>query len=175
MLIGKGELNILEVGRKRQDLRNQVRKAMGLDSSDFLVISLSSINPGKGQLLMLQAALMVAEGIEDEGLKGLLRVESESLSEAGGSGKALRKLLEIHRSIIRLFGRLNTDNEVAEKEKPSMDNVKEEGSDVFEEPNTQGKQQSFRQNHMVHLEEFGSAHRTSVFGTMYLKRLYLKY
>lgn len=56
---------------------------MGLESSDFLIISLSSINPGKGQLMMLQAALMVAEGIEDEGLEGLARIEKEGYNGAG--------------------------------------------------------------------------------------------
>lgn len=64
-------------------MRNQVRKEMGLESSDFLIISLSSINPGKGQLMMLQAALMVAEGIEDEGLEGLARIEKEGYIGAG--------------------------------------------------------------------------------------------
>lgn len=70
-------------------MRNQVRKEMGLESSDFLIISLSSINPGKGQFLMLQAALMVAEGIEDEGLEGLARIEREGYIGAGNGASQI--------------------------------------------------------------------------------------
>jgi hypothetical protein len=47
---------------------------MGLEPSDYLVISLSSINPGKGQLLMLQAALMVG----DEGRMNLTQAVDET-------------------------------------------------------------------------------------------------
>jgi len=57
---------------------------MGLLSSDYLVISLSSINPGKGQLLMLQAALMVAEGsVEDEDRSNLTDSGGASSNETG--------------------------------------------------------------------------------------------
>jgi hypothetical protein len=55
-----------------------VRKEMGLEPSDYLVISLSSINPGKGQLLMLQAALMVAEDVGDEGRMNLTQAVDET-------------------------------------------------------------------------------------------------
>ncbi|XVF86571.1 hypothetical protein PTKIN_Ptkin18bG0052600 [Pterospermum kingtungense] len=41
---------------KRQLLRNAVRKEMGLTDNDMLVMSLSSINAGKGQLLLLESA-----------------------------------------------------------------------------------------------------------------------
>jgi hypothetical protein len=41
---------------KRQLLRDSIRKEMGLMDNDMLVLSLSSINPGKGQLLLLESA-----------------------------------------------------------------------------------------------------------------------
>lgn len=46
---------------KRKSLRDEVRSSMGLDSNDMLVMTLSSINPGKGQLFLLQAALMIVD------------------------------------------------------------------------------------------------------------------
>ncbi|KAK9923286.1 hypothetical protein M0R45_031714 [Rubus argutus] len=46
---------------KRQLLRDAVRKDMGLTDNDMLVMSLSSINPGKGQLLFLNSARLVIE------------------------------------------------------------------------------------------------------------------
>ncbi|CAN4086797.1 unnamed protein product [Withania somnifera] len=47
---------------KRQLLRNFVRKEMGLTDSDMLVMSLSSINPGKGQFLLLETTRFLIEG-----------------------------------------------------------------------------------------------------------------
>ncbi|XVF26710.1 hypothetical protein REPUB_Repub14bG0041900 [Reevesia pubescens] len=41
---------------KRQLLRDAVRKEMGLTDNDMLVMSLSSINAGKGQLLLVESA-----------------------------------------------------------------------------------------------------------------------
>ncbi|KAF8015649.1 hypothetical protein BT93_H1236 [Corymbia citriodora subsp. variegata] len=46
---------------KRLKLRNFVRKEMGLTDEDMLVITLSSINPGKGQLLLLESTHLVME------------------------------------------------------------------------------------------------------------------
>jgi hypothetical protein len=46
---------------KRQLLRDSIRKEMGLMDNDMLVLSLSSINPGKGQLLLLESAGFVIE------------------------------------------------------------------------------------------------------------------
>lgn len=46
---------------KRKLLRNAVREEMGLKDNDMLVMSLSSINAGKGQLLLLESAQMVVE------------------------------------------------------------------------------------------------------------------
>ncbi|KAF3450788.1 hypothetical protein FNV43_RR06877 [Rhamnella rubrinervis] len=44
---------------KRQLLRDSVRKEMGLTDNNMLVMSLSSINPGKGQLLLLESARLM--------------------------------------------------------------------------------------------------------------------
>ncbi|KAK7261859.1 hypothetical protein RIF29_28182 [Crotalaria pallida] len=49
---------------KRQLLRDSVRKEMNLTDNDMLAISLSSINPGKGQLLLLESASSVVEHAE---------------------------------------------------------------------------------------------------------------
>lgn len=46
---------------KRQLLRDSIRKEMGLMDNDMLVLSLSSINPGKGQLLLLESAGLMIE------------------------------------------------------------------------------------------------------------------
>lgn len=46
---------------KRKLLRDSVRQEMGLNHKDMLVITLSSINPGKGQLLLLQSASLAIE------------------------------------------------------------------------------------------------------------------
>ncbi|XP_052181665.1 uncharacterized protein LOC127794531 isoform X2 [Diospyros lotus] len=46
---------------KRKLLRNAVREEMGLKENDMLVMSLSSINAGKGQLLLLESVQMLVE------------------------------------------------------------------------------------------------------------------
>ncbi|XP_016478123.1 uncharacterized protein LOC107799516 [Nicotiana tabacum] len=48
---------------KRQLLRNFVRKEIGLTDNDMLVMSLSSINPGKGQFLLLESTRLLIEGV----------------------------------------------------------------------------------------------------------------
>lgn len=61
---------------KRQLLRSSVRKEMGLTDDDMLVISLSSINPGKGQFLLLESARMVVEQdlpVNSSATKGLAK------------------------------------------------------------------------------------------------------
>ncbi|CAJ2656189.1 unnamed protein product [Trifolium pratense] len=50
-----------KINEKRKFLRKTVRKELGLNDNDMLVISLSSINPGKGQLLFLESANSVIE------------------------------------------------------------------------------------------------------------------
>lgn len=47
---------------KRTQLRDAVRKEIRLNDEDLLMISLSSINPGKGQLLLLESTKLVLEG-----------------------------------------------------------------------------------------------------------------
>ncbi|KAL8256762.1 hypothetical protein R6Q59_028803 [Mikania micrantha] len=58
---------------KRLLLRKSVREEMGVKDSDMLVMSLSSINPGKGHLLLLesvhQAAMKTPSGMIDDGQK----------------------------------------------------------------------------------------------------------
>ncbi|GMI86121.1 hypothetical protein like AT1G52420 [Hibiscus trionum] len=46
---------------KRRLLRAAVRKEMGLNDNDMLVMSLSSINAGKGQLLLLESANLMVD------------------------------------------------------------------------------------------------------------------
>ncbi|KAK1307078.1 hypothetical protein QJS10_CPA10g00501 [Acorus calamus] len=46
---------------RRLLLRVAVRKEMGLSDEDMLLMSLSSINPGKGQLLLLESARLIVE------------------------------------------------------------------------------------------------------------------
>lgn len=53
--------SIDEVQEKRKLLRIAVRKELGLADSDMLVLSLSSINPGKGQQLLLESLLLDSE------------------------------------------------------------------------------------------------------------------
>ncbi|KAF4399685.1 hypothetical protein G4B88_022768 [Cannabis sativa] len=51
---------------KKQLLRESVRKEIGLKDNDMLVISLSSINPGKGQLLLLESAHLATQKKQDD-------------------------------------------------------------------------------------------------------------
>ncbi|KAK1312151.1 hypothetical protein QJS10_CPA07g00509 [Acorus calamus] len=79
--------NMLE---RRSSLRVAVRKEMGLTDDDMLVMSLSSINPGKGQLLLLESARLMVE-------RGLHLNDSSSdnlMEEENQSGVSARKLLQ---------------------------------------------------------------------------------
>ncbi|CAA2987265.1 uncharacterized protein LOC111369420 [Olea europaea var. sylvestris] len=69
---------------KRQLLRTSVRKEMGLTDNDTLVMSLSSINPGKGQFLLLESArLMNEQGkLDDSGIGDLSERGSDYYSRA---------------------------------------------------------------------------------------------
>ncbi|XVE52128.1 hypothetical protein DITRI_Ditri02bG0097300 [Diplodiscus trichospermus] len=65
---------------KRKLLRDAVRKEMGLTDNDMLVMSLSSINAGKGQLLLLESAgLMIDQDPlqTDSEAKNLLDVRQD--------------------------------------------------------------------------------------------------
>lgn len=79
---------------KRQLLRESVRKEMGITDNDMLVISLSSINPGKGQLLLLESAISVLEQgqfQEDKKMKKVSNIK-EGLSTLAKRHR-IRKLL----------------------------------------------------------------------------------
>lgn len=69
---------------KRRILRNAVRDEMGLKDSDMLVMTLSSINAGKGQLLLLESAHMLLEqesSNNDKIIKLVSETESEGMQE----------------------------------------------------------------------------------------------
>lgn len=64
---------------KKRLLRHAVRNEMGLGENDMLVMSLSSINSGKGQKLLLESALMAVEQlipVENSTSKGLIGEEN---------------------------------------------------------------------------------------------------
>ncbi|KAJ4958428.1 hypothetical protein NE237_025539 [Protea cynaroides] len=70
--------SIEKMMEKRQLLRDAVRKEMGLTDNDMLVMSLSSINPGKGQLLLLESATL-AVGLD----LSLVESQSNDLTKIG--------------------------------------------------------------------------------------------
>ncbi|KAL2338097.1 hypothetical protein Fmac_012543 [Flemingia macrophylla] len=53
--------NAIKMDEKRKLLRDSVRREMGLTDSDMLVMTLSSINRGKGQLLLLESASSIVK------------------------------------------------------------------------------------------------------------------
>lgn len=55
------QFSVEKMGEKIKILRNEVREEMGLGEDDVLVMSLSSVNPGKGQRLLLEAAILILE------------------------------------------------------------------------------------------------------------------
>jgi len=81
---------------KRQLLRESIRKEMGLTDDDMLVISLSSINPGKGQLLLLES---VSSVVEHEQLQDDKKMKKLSNIKEGLSARTrrhrMRKLLPL--------------------------------------------------------------------------------
>ncbi|KAK3219705.1 hypothetical protein Dsin_013675 [Dipteronia sinensis] len=91
--------NMLE---KKKLLRDSVRKEMGLTDDDMLVMSLSSINAGKGQLLLVESANLI---IEQE----LFRNDSK-IKNPVNVGKKKRVLAKRH----HLRGLLQMSNDVGE-------------------------------------------------------------
>ncbi|KAL2332399.1 hypothetical protein Fmac_019980 [Flemingia macrophylla] len=79
---------------KRQLLRVSVRKEIGITDNDMLVISLSSINPGKGQLLLLESAISVLEQGKFQDDKKMIKASNvkEGLSTLAKRHR-IRKLL----------------------------------------------------------------------------------
>lgn len=70
---------------KRQSLRSAVRQEMGLTDADMLAVSLSSINPGKGQLLLMESARLVIEQgqhLNNSGPKDSILIDHDYYSRA---------------------------------------------------------------------------------------------
>ncbi|KAI4329280.1 hypothetical protein L6164_021563 [Bauhinia variegata] len=91
---------------KRQLLRDSVRKEMGLTDNDMLVMSLSSINPGKGQLLLLESASMAIEHGDSQ--------DDKKIKKTSYIRESLSHLARRHR--IRNLLQLLKDGDVALKE-----------------------------------------------------------
>ncbi|KAI9110265.1 hypothetical protein K1719_018707 [Acacia pycnantha] len=87
---------------KRQLLRDAVRKEMGLTDNDMLVMTLSSINPSKGQLLLLESASTIVE-------HGQLLQDTKTVKKSSAMGEGLSTLARRHhiRSLMEL---LNADD-----------------------------------------------------------------
>lgn len=109
---------------KRQLLRESVRKEMGLTDNDMLVISLSSINPGKGQLLLLESASSVVEHVQLQ--------DDKKLKKASNIREGLSTLARRHR-IRKLLPSLK-DGKVAlhDSSSNSLSRLCESGNKVLE-------------------------------------------
>lgn len=92
---------------KRMLLRDSVRKEMGLTENDMLLISLSSINPAKGQLLLLESACSL---IENGSLQHSTKVKTPA-----GLGKAQEEVNSTVKSHSRAsFQELHDSESVSE-------------------------------------------------------------
>lgn len=82
---------------KRKLLRDTVRKEMGLTENDMLVMTLSSINAGKGQLLLLESASTIVE-------HGQLQ-DNMKIKKSSNMGEGLTTLTKRHhiRKLLRLL------------------------------------------------------------------------
>ncbi|XP_021298648.1 uncharacterized protein LOC110427446 [Herrania umbratica] len=105
---------------KRQLLRDAVRKEMGLTDNDMLVMSLSSINAGKGQLLLLEAAgLMIDQDplqTDSEVKKSLdIRRDQSTLTVKHHLRGLLQKSsnVDVSSTDLRLFTSVNSTNAVS--------------------------------------------------------------
>lgn len=98
---------------KRDLLRNTVRKEMGLTDDDMLMMTLSSINPGKGQRLLLESALLVAE-------------HNVSMEDLKINVTRLNELSEVASQNITLLG--NGSNQETVPSKTDQNNILREGS-----------------------------------------------
>lgn len=72
---------------KRKLLRDTVRKEMGLTDTAMLLISLSSLNPGKGQLLLLESVALV---MEDQSRQEVLQVKFPAVENQKGNSSSGR-------------------------------------------------------------------------------------
>lgn len=84
---------VKKMTEKRDLLRNEVRKKMGLSDNDMLVMSLSSINPAKGQLLLLEAARLVAERNVSQRYPIMLEKEFSVVSRLNKTSKKIELLV----------------------------------------------------------------------------------
>uniref|UniRef100_A0A7N0ZR42 Glycosyl transferase family 1 domain-containing protein n=1 Tax=Kalanchoe fedtschenkoi TaxID=63787 RepID=A0A7N0ZR42_KALFE len=93
---------------KRKLLRDAVRKEMGLTDENVLVMTLSSINPGKGQLLLLESARLLIEKVpSDDYLEVKDVIESVHDQPSTNKGKHSRAL---HQYSGRISGSSNSVN-----------------------------------------------------------------
>lgn len=101
---------------KRKLLRDSVRKEMGLTDKDMLVMSLSSINAGKGQLLLVHSANLMIEQ----------QLSRDNSSIKNSLNKAKKKLTLAKRHHLRgLLQTINTDGSTTSNEPvPKLDELK---------------------------------------------------
>ncbi|RVW34113.1 hypothetical protein CK203_084382 [Vitis vinifera] len=86
---------------KRRLLRDSIRKEMGLTDTDMLLLSLSSINPGKGQFFLLESVRSMIEqepSQDDPELKDLAKIGQD---QSNFSGKHYSRAL-LQKSGLRL-------------------------------------------------------------------------
>ncbi|CAN8259171.1 unnamed protein product [Cochlearia groenlandica] len=80
---------------KRQKLREAVRTEFGLTDKDMLVVSLSSINPGKGQLLLLESAALALEREKEQ--EQVAKSNQPKIENLNGIKKQKTSLSDRHR------------------------------------------------------------------------------
>lgn len=103
-------LSVEKMLEKKRLLRDAVRNEMGLTDNDMLVMSLSSINAGKGQRLLLESAFMIVEQsipLENSTIKG-------SFAEGNMTGISVKTNISTiggNRDSRALFQNLNRDNQ----------------------------------------------------------------
>ena len=98
---------------KKQLLRNAVRKEMGVADNDVVVMTLSSINPGKGHFLLLESSNLLI----DQGLKG-----DDSMIRNPDNSSPSRPKLVRRRYLRALLQKLN-DNGLSLKESPILNEM----------------------------------------------------
>ncbi|KAL5176460.1 N-acetyl-alpha-D-glucosaminyl L-malate synthase [Glycine soja] len=90
-----------KMDERRKLLRDSVRREMALNDNDMLVMTLSSINRGKGQLLLLESAHSIVE-------HGPLQDDDKKMQKSSDDGEYLSTLARRHH-----FRNLLKDNSVA--------------------------------------------------------------
>ncbi|CAI9767201.1 unnamed protein product [Fraxinus pennsylvanica] len=137
---------------KRQLLRTSVRKEMGLTDNDMLVMSLSSINPGKGQFLLLESVRLIngqgklhdseigdlSERGSDYYSRALLQnwkriVESSNNSISNGTSMDFGKTTRKYKKFPRLFTKRGIPNMVTVDPIASMKKLSSESIELQEQ------------------------------------------